>query len=284
VSWAPTLRYAELPMGKVHYCSAGRGPTVLLVHHTPRSWTYYRTLLPLLAVDFHVVAFDSPGFGNSDVVPGTRLTIELFADAALALLDHLGIAQCDVLGAMTGACVAVDLATRAAPRVRKVVLVSPPMFLDAEDKERELARVARQRSGAPEPDGSHALRFWDMAVDNWRWDIGGADPFLNATAYDLARDFTVDSLRAGANWANAAKAAYSFDLEAKLGRIGAPTLVIGPEAPFPYAYLKRSQQVAALVPGSEFVSLRGTPITITTTHAAEMAAILHEFLQREDDV
>jgi pimeloyl-ACP methyl ester carboxylesterase len=283
-SWTPTLHYADLHTGTVHYCSAGRGPAALLIHHTPRSWTYYRALLPLLAVDRTIVAFDSPGFGDSEVDAGTELTIELFADVALTLLDHLGIAQCDVLGAMTGACVAVDLATRASSRVRKLVLVSPPMFLDAEDKARELARVARQRSGAPEPDGSHALRFWDMAIDNWRWDTGVTDLPPDTTAYDLARDFTVDSLRAGANWANAAKAAYSFDLEAKLPQIVASTLVIGPDAPFPYAYLKRSQQVAALVPGSEFVSLRGTPITITTTHAAEMAAILQEFLDREDDV
>ena len=88
-------------------------------------------------------------------------------------------------------------------------------------------------------------------------------------------------MRAGVNWANAAKAAYGFDLDAKLRRIEAPTLVIGPEAPFPYAYLKRSEQVAALVPGSQFVSLRGTPITITTTHAPEMAAILEDFLSKE---
>jgi pimeloyl-ACP methyl ester carboxylesterase len=241
-------------------------------------------LLPLLATDRNVVAFDSPGFGNSEAPPGQVLSIELFADVALALLDQLEIVQCDVLGAMTGACVAVDLATRASERVRKVVLVSPPMFLDSEDKERELARVARQRSGAPEPDGSHALRFWDMALENWRWDT---ELPPDGAAYDLARDFTVDSLRAGANWANAAKAAYSFDLEAKLRMVQAPTLVIGPEAPFPYTYLKRSRQVAALVPGSQFVSLRGTPITITTTHAPEMAAILHGFLSkegREDDV
>ena len=192
----PTLHYADLLVGRIHYCSAGRGPAVLLIHHTPRSWTYYRALLPLLAVDRKVVAFDSPGFGSSEAEPGQALSIELFAEAALALLDHLEILQCDVVGAMTGACVAVDLATRAAGRVRKVVLVSPPMFLDAEDKERELARVARQRSGAPDPDGSHALRFWDMAVENWQWDVGLP---LDAAAYELARDFTVDSLRAGAN-------------------------------------------------------------------------------------
>lgn len=53
---------------KLFYREAGpaNAPTVLLMHGFPSSSFMYRNLIPLLARNYHVVAPDYPGFGQSD--------------------------------------------------------------------------------------------------------------------------------------------------------------------------------------------------------------------------
>lgn len=45
----------------------GNGPTILLLHGFPTSGHMFRNLIPLLANEYHVVAPDFPGFGQSDM-------------------------------------------------------------------------------------------------------------------------------------------------------------------------------------------------------------------------
>jgi pimeloyl-ACP methyl ester carboxylesterase len=47
----------------------GNGPTILLLHGFPTSGHMFRNLIPLLAHEYHVVAPDFPGFGQSDMPP-----------------------------------------------------------------------------------------------------------------------------------------------------------------------------------------------------------------------
>ena len=47
----------------------GNGPTILLLHGFPMSGHMFRNLIPLLANEYHVVAPDFPGFGQSDMPP-----------------------------------------------------------------------------------------------------------------------------------------------------------------------------------------------------------------------
>jgi pimeloyl-ACP methyl ester carboxylesterase len=49
-------------------------PKLLLLHGFPASSHQYRNLIPALAGDFHVVAPDYPGFGNSDMPASTSFT------------------------------------------------------------------------------------------------------------------------------------------------------------------------------------------------------------------
>ena len=53
----------------VFYREAGKetAPKLVLLHGFPASSHQYRNLIPALADDFHVIAPDYPGFGNSDM-------------------------------------------------------------------------------------------------------------------------------------------------------------------------------------------------------------------------
>src|SRR5881394_2141485 len=54
---------------KIFYREAGdaSSPKLILLHGFPASSHQYRNLIPALAKEFHVIAPDYPGFGNSDM-------------------------------------------------------------------------------------------------------------------------------------------------------------------------------------------------------------------------
>jgi pimeloyl-ACP methyl ester carboxylesterase len=62
-------RHADVNGVKVFYREAGRpnAPKLLLLHGFPSSGHMFRDLIPLLAEQFHIVAPDLPGFGQSDM-------------------------------------------------------------------------------------------------------------------------------------------------------------------------------------------------------------------------
>src|SRR5215831_20645275 len=68
---AKTVTYRTLSVDRVNiaYREAGdpANPKLVLLHGFPSSSHQYRNLIPALADQFHVIAPDYPGFGNSDV-------------------------------------------------------------------------------------------------------------------------------------------------------------------------------------------------------------------------
>lgn len=61
-------------------------PTIVLLHGFPSSSHMYRDLIPKLAVNYHVVAADMPGFGYSD-----QPSVEQFDytfDHLASVMDH----------------------------------------------------------------------------------------------------------------------------------------------------------------------------------------------------
>ena len=59
--------YVDTRWGQLHYSSTGSGsPAIVLLHETPLNHTAFERIVPLLDGHFRVVAFDSPGYGESD--------------------------------------------------------------------------------------------------------------------------------------------------------------------------------------------------------------------------
>ena len=119
--------FADLSIGQVHFASCGdaAAPAVLLLHQTPRSWTEYRAVLPLIGQRWRAIALDTPGFGDSAPLPGPA-RIEAWAAVAVELLDALSIARAHVVGHHTGGVIALEIAAAAPARVISLVLSSTP--------------------------------------------------------------------------------------------------------------------------------------------------------------
>jgi len=82
----------------VFYREAGPkdSPTIVLLHGYPSSSRMFEGLIPLLAVRYHVIAPDYPGFGHSDAPSPAQYayTFDHLAATMSRLLDQLGVDHC----------------------------------------------------------------------------------------------------------------------------------------------------------------------------------------------
>lgn len=105
----------------IHYEILGEGPPLLLIAGTASDGASWAPLLPLLP-GRQLILFDNRGSGQTRV-EGPIETDEMVEDAA-ALLDHLGIAQADIVGHSLGGALGLWLAARHPGKVRRLVTLA----------------------------------------------------------------------------------------------------------------------------------------------------------------
>ncbi len=103
---------------------------LLILHGFASSALTWERILRALAEDRLVLAYDRPGFGLTRVQIDQWRGLDPYAPSAqvpitLALLDHLDIQRCHVLGHSMGGGLAADLARAAPERVSALILVAP---------------------------------------------------------------------------------------------------------------------------------------------------------------
>ncbi len=88
-------RTATIDGVKIFYREAGPSdaPVVLLLHGFPTSSHMFRNLIPALADQYHVIAPDYPGYGQSEMPARTAFayTFDRFAELVDGLLDEIGV-------------------------------------------------------------------------------------------------------------------------------------------------------------------------------------------------
>ena len=117
--------YAPVNGLQMYYEIHGEGGTPLVLLHGAFSAipTSFGPLLPGLSASRQVIGTELQAHGRTADID-RPLRVEQLADDVVGLLDHLGVAQADVLGYSTGAFVALHLAVRHPERVRRMVLIS----------------------------------------------------------------------------------------------------------------------------------------------------------------
>jgi haloalkane dehalogenase len=110
-----TRHFITIGNRRVHYRKAGSGPTLLMVHQSPRSSAEYEPLMKKWGAHFTCIAPDSPGFGQSDALTGDP-EIGDFSQALLEFLDAIGIEQTAAYGFHSGGIILVNAVRRAPSR------------------------------------------------------------------------------------------------------------------------------------------------------------------------
>ncbi len=122
-AYDPDLKrgYTRTRFGLVHYWLSGGGPFLTLLHQASQSSNEFAPIAPYLADNYRVLAIDMVGHGRSDE-PDHELTAEEYMEAAMAVLDDLGIEKTHLVGHHSGAMMAMGIAADHPERVDKVVL------------------------------------------------------------------------------------------------------------------------------------------------------------------
>ncbi|HVF62792.1 MAG TPA: alpha/beta fold hydrolase [Casimicrobiaceae bacterium] len=139
----PRMSYME--MGAQHR------DTVVLLHGIGSNSTGWRFVMPALAVDHRVIAWNAPGYYLSDSIAAESPSHQAYSDALAALLDALGVASADIVGSSFGSLVAASFASRFPDRVGRLVLLGTTRgqaWLPPDERARRLEmRAASIRDG-----------------------------------------------------------------------------------------------------------------------------------------
>ncbi len=121
------MNIAKLDTLDIAYLDEGEGEPVVLIHgfasNAATNWVGPGWVQTLVDSGYRVVAFDNRGHGQSTkFYDDSAYSLEQMSDDVIALLDHLEISRCHVMGYSLGARISSILASRAGHRFNKVVL------------------------------------------------------------------------------------------------------------------------------------------------------------------
>jgi pimeloyl-ACP methyl ester carboxylesterase len=210
--------YYDCSLGQLHVRKAGSDSSektpLLCFHQSPQSSRAFTEILNTIGDTRHVIAPDTPGFGESDP-PKDMPSIEDFANVMEELVDQLDIDEFDILGYHTGALIGSELALRRPQQVRRLVLIGMPVFTQQEiDAFFEIPWPLPMKE-----DGSHISAEWQRSV---KW----AGPGMTLPL--IQRGF-VDKLKAGDRAFWGGRAAMLYPYAEKLPQINQPILALGPK-------------------------------------------------------
>jgi len=267
IPFVPRRGYAEGPYGQVHFRDTGHGLPLVLCHQAPQTSRQFTNIYePLHRRGIRAIGVDTPGFGESDSTPFVP-TVEDWAAAVPAVLDHLGITQADVLGHHTGGMVATEVALQFPARVRKLIINGPlPMgeerrlkFLEG-NEEKEINFVY-------EADGSHLQA--SFAGRN-RMYGEGADP-RTITRY------TVEKFQGYAPFWTGHHAAFIYDHGPAIEKIQHPTMILTNTGDQIYENAKLTRKMR---PDFAYVEFEGGGVDIVDQMPEQWADAVANFIKQ----
>ena len=265
----PTFKrfYADNIYGQMHVryvkpSTATTKPPLMCLHASPLSSVVYENWIEEMGKDRLAFAPDTPGYGSSDGPP-QQVEIGDFAKCFIRLLDELSLKTVDVMGYHTGSMTAVELAKQYPARIRKVVMISAPIF-NAD----ELAKL-RASNGGPAPDWETTLA---RALEAWRKNPRGM--FRDVPTDDRYVDISIERMRRFRTGPWGFRAAFNYDLQAAMGEIKQPVLLLNPEDDL-WEMTPRAMKTAKT---ATLKNLPGWTHGHLDSHTAEMAAMVRGFL------
>ncbi len=256
--------FSDTRLGQLHYryTADGEGVPLVLLHQTPLSGRMFQSLIGELANNRQVLAPDTPGYGESDG-PLAPPEIGDYTDALIDWLDDLGLARVDLFGYHTGSAIAADLSARYPDRVRRVVLMSVPLF--------DAAFLDSWHPGPPvlTDDGAYLTTMWESSFSN-------RDP---QQSLEMIAATVAEKQRAGSREWWALGALKNFDLARALAGIRAPVGVVvtgdGLQA--------RTRHAATLLGPLDVVEKPEWGYGIFDTRYEEIADIIEALLEAEQE-
>ena len=289
-----TKRYASSPAGQIHHVTCGSGAPLVLLGPAPRSWRAFEQMFPLLAGDFHLIAPDPPGFGNSDP-PSADATMKEIAASVVAVLDDLGIGRAHVYGHNTGRLIAAALAAHWPARVDRLIIAGPTFTLIPEQETRINAIrdfVKARYFDDSENEGSSltdpAIRKWATTyrtmIGDWWWTDGIFRTTDPGYVIEALENRLIDELAARRTVNDMYRINFDFDFADALAKAEAKTRIIeitGGSADSG-GFERQGKRLAAVMEDASAITLSQTEEALALfllTGLEPMAEAIREFLR-----
>lgn len=270
-------RTVEVDGAKLHYLTAGHGPSLILMHGYAETSLMWRPIMPGLAKRFTVIAPDLPGIGDSDI-PAAGLDMKNAATRIHDLAKSLGVQQAEVVGHDIGLMVAYAYAAQFPAEVTKLVLMDA--FLPGVGGWEAIyndPNIWHFRFNGPTPEAlvhgreaTYFAYFWDDLAADRNHSLPEADRKAYVAAYSRPG-------RMHAGWAyfvSFQKAATDFAELAKT-KLTMPVLTIGGDKSLGEALGQQARLVATDV---TVVVLKNSGHWILEEHPKETTDALEKFL------
>lgn len=123
---------------KISFSDEGKGTAIILLHGFLENSTMWNPIIPHLIKRNRIITIDLLGHGNSDCL-GYVHSMELFAETVEAVLKHLRIRKCTLVGHSLGGYVALAFADKHPQKIKGLCLMNSTSNED--DEERKMLRA-----------------------------------------------------------------------------------------------------------------------------------------------
>jgi pimeloyl-ACP methyl ester carboxylesterase len=111
----------------IHYVTGGTGETVIFIHNGGTSHCIWTPVMLDLMTQFHVVALDLPGFGES-AMPESGFDLNKYVELLEAFIDEHQFSQVRFVGNCMGSAISLLYSQRHPEKVKGLVLINPLTF------------------------------------------------------------------------------------------------------------------------------------------------------------
>ncbi|MEW2360261.1 alpha/beta fold hydrolase [Spirillospora sp. NPDC029432] len=246
----------------------GTGAPLLCLHGIGSSGASFDAITPLLADRLRVITRDAPGYAAAPD-PGGPPGMDGYADAAVAVLDDLGIGRAHVLGVSWGGVIATRIALRHPDRLGSLILADSTRGSGASPE-----KAAAMRARGAELAGSGPAAFARKR----------AARLLSPAATPAQVDAVAAAMAAAIRmpgYGYAAESMAATDHGPRLGEVRARTLVLVGEhdAVCPPA---ESRLIAAAIPGARYAEIPGAGHLSNQERPEAFARAVRDFLHSDD--
>jgi len=260
----------------VRYLRAGQGPALILLHSIRTQLDLFQRVIPKLVSHFTVYAFDFPGFGWSEIVPGADYREPAMREHVVNFVERLDLRDVTLAGESMGATLALTATAALGDRVKQVVAFNPYDYSPGVERANLLASLIIKTVRAP------VIGTIFAAMES-RASLAG---ILKGGLYDprsLPSDFLDELVKGGKRpgYSNVARAVYRglpsyVAARSYYPRIDVPvTLVYGD-----HDWSRPAEREAnrAQIKRAKMIVLKGTRHIVSLERPEEFARILIETL------
>jgi pimeloyl-ACP methyl ester carboxylesterase len=155
-------KFIQIDDVNIHYRKKGSGPSIVLLHPSPRSSSMMEPMMHLLADTFTVIAPDLPGYGFSGPLPARPVSLYDYVPYLHQFINAVSSVPVRLYGTATGAQLAIAYSLTHCEHIEHLYADNAAHF-----REEECSTILDSYfpDFSPQADGSHLQQLWQHVCD-----------------------------------------------------------------------------------------------------------------------